>query len=53
MYYFFKNCTYQQVKMSKNTADKQYLPYFLLFSFIILPHTMNYNQNKNDNKSVN
>ena len=24
--------------------------YFILFYFIILPHTMNYKQNKNDNK---
>jgi len=25
----------------------------ILFYFIILPHTMNYKQNKNDNKQVN
>jgi len=41
------------IRAQKNEHDgvlESICYHFILFYFIILPHTMNYKQNKNDNK---
>ena len=53
------NC-FQCHRMTQNTFQERYTllcftsnQCILFILFIILPHTMNYKQNKNDNKQVN